>query len=87
MSKIVQAAIRLDDGSIHTGKRHGEIIQHLIGREILNEKISQDKQGFVDEDGKWLSRQEAWDVAVEHDQLLEHAKKLSSGKLVSEMLW
>lgn len=62
MTKIVEAAIRLEDGRILTGHRHSDIIYHPDNKELAEQgwfKRSKSEQGFVDEDGNFWNRYQA----------------------------
>lgn len=71
--RIVCAAIRSADGSILLGIRHysadmhEQIAQRNDGAKFLH-RLDED-QGFVDQRGVYLSRHEAWHVALAADQI------------------
>jgi hypothetical protein len=84
-SPLVASAIRLDDGTILTDKRHGGILLAL-GAKGNKEKITQAKQGFVDTNGVFLNREEAYWRAIECGQLKENPEG-KTHKLLSEDIW
>lgn len=80
--RVVCAACRHPDGRIVCGVRH---LDELMWRQILNvpvldyavrpvpaavEDWGRAEQGFVDSNGLFLTREEAWAVALCHDQPL-----------------
>jgi hypothetical protein len=72
--RIQSAAYRLEDGTILTGKGHPGIIMeygetHLHGAE----------DGFVTDQGRFVSRQEAYDIAKVADQFSPEYKKIYGG--------
>lgn len=83
--KIVKSAVWVGQ-LICIGNRHGGIIWELAkcGLANGNKPIKQDQQGFIDQDGEYLDREEAYKRAVECGQI-----KDDSGvkKLLSEMVW
>jgi hypothetical protein len=66
--RIVCAAIRAEDGELLLGIRHYSADMHRqIEQRVDGDKFKgrmHEDQGFVDQHGKWLSRVEAYDVAV-----------------------
>ena len=82
MSPIKQAAT-LRDGIIWTGRRHCSIIHEMIDNGC-KPPITQKEQGFVDEDGKFLNREEAYHRAVACGQIKDDG---GTPRLLSEMLY
>ena len=75
---IKEAAI-LKDGVVYAGRRHSDIIiKHypLVGKFGCGEI-----QGFVDDKGKFLNRQEAANVAFLCGQTMENKQTLYSEDL------
>ena len=89
MGPVRQAAVRQGD-RIWTGLRHGQIIQRMVKEEGPNfQKVTAQMQGFVDADGEFLDRKEAFERAVACGQINECAG-VPSGEtrsLVSEDLY
>lgn len=89
MREITCAAIRTDDGEIHTlprPNRHHDIIQHLraIG---YDGPVCGERQGFLTSDGIFARRKPALMVAVRAGQV-EREKCTSPGHgLFSEDIW
>jgi hypothetical protein len=86
--KIVCAAVRLADGRVICGVRHMD--------PLMRQSLPQDhdamkghEQGFVDNRYEFLTRREAWRVAVAAFQFDPEASNYSGirGSLVSEDLW
>jgi hypothetical protein len=77
---IVSAAVRYN-GKIYEGSRHPKIMGFIWAMNPY-QKITQEDQGFVDNTGKFLSREEAAKVAFEAGQ----TTRLKS-TLFSEDLW
>lgn len=84
---IVCAAIKMKDGLIVTGVRHFSpdmraVLSRIYGSDY---KYEVKEQGFVDNKGNFLNRQEAWDRANKLHQIrYDVAPK---GKLFSEGLY
>lgn len=92
--RVVCAAIRAADGDLLLGIRHNsddmkkQIRERLDGHKFRN-RLDQD-QGFVDQHGKWMSREEAYQVAKEALQIIypeRCAVGLDGPKLYSEGLY
>ena len=85
--RVVCAAIRNDDGHIICGARHYDGIMHF---QILSSKENWRKdtveQGFIDQDGIFLTREEAFLIATERGQIQRRVGG-DSGKLFSENLY
>lgn len=82
--KIVAAAIKRD-GIVFTGVRHGLIIRDMVSVMFLtdmNKPVLMSEQGFIDSNGKYWQREDAWDVAYKAGQI-----KKNHGTLYSEDLW
>jgi hypothetical protein len=87
--KIVAVAIHYN-GMIHTipaPARHCDVLNSMraYGEKIV--KWNEAKQGFMDADGKFLNRQEAYDRAIEHNQLLPNHGNEGGKHLFSEDVW
>lgn len=68
-SRIVCAAIRNSNGLIICGPRHFDRIMHA---QIKNSEDDWGKadQGFVDQFGNYLTREEAWIIAEKNNQII-----------------
>lgn len=82
--KIVAAAIKFGDLIVIAEKpgRHHTIINGLDRR--LG-SCSPDNQGFITDEGKFVSRKEAFKIAQEANQIIE--KQGKETELYSEDLW
>jgi len=85
--RIVCAAIRNDKGTVICGVRHYDTLMHT---QIGNDKTSYwpcstVEQGFVDNKGQFLTREEAWSVAWMAEQIIRQVA--TSGTLYSENLY
>lgn len=81
--RIAAAAIRLDDGTIHTlppPARHHTIMQHF---KLIP---TPDQQGFVTECGTWARRKPALRIAERAGQLIREPTAPTHG-LFSEDVW
>ena len=71
--RVVCAAIRASDGMLllgirhYSGDMHSQIMARHDGRKF-NNRLDAD-QGFVDQRGVWMSREEAYKVALAAGQL------------------
>jgi hypothetical protein len=87
--RIVCAAIRHDNGDVIAGPRHFDLFMH---DQIRNYKLTQidwrtAEQGFLDQFGTFLSREAAWWVAVEADQIRKIVGGNDRNMLYSENLY
>jgi hypothetical protein len=92
--RIVCAAIRAVDGELLLGIRHysrdmhRQIEQRGDGEKFMN-RLDQD-QGFVDQLGNWHSREDAYWIAKNNDQIVRPeacGNGLNGPKLYSEGLY
>jgi hypothetical protein len=79
-TRLVWSAV-LQDGKIWTGKRHGLIIPIVFGD--TGKRVNQDQQGFLTDDGWFVSRKAGEQIAWESGQIPKDFK----GTLLSEDLW
>lgn len=90
MRRIVCAAIRADDGEVIIGIRHYSVDMHRqINARWDGEKFHHRHgadQGFVDQHGVYLTREEAYQVAKEAGQITRPEACISD-KLYSEGLY
>lgn len=88
--RVVCAAIRADDGDVLVGIRHySPDMLAQIGSRADGEKFchrSGFDQGFVDQHGVYMTRREAFDVAVMAGQVID-MDACPSGRLYSEGLY
>ena len=89
-AKIVCAAIRADDGSVLVGIRHysGDMHSQLMVRndaEKFKNRSGKD-QGFVDQFGKYYTREEAFDIAEANGQIFQKIHD-AKRRLYSEHLY
>ena len=87
-TKIVCAAIRLEDGLVIAGMRHYDTIMRAVCTKLLLEygqAIWAAEQGFIDNQGRFLNRKTAYVVAMEAGQIPECA--LTGQDLFSEDLY
>ena len=81
---IVAAAVKRD-GVVFTGVRHGHVIKSMVEVGFLTDMkdpIREEEQGFIASDGKYYSRQEAREIAINAAQV-----NPDHGTLYSEDLW
>lgn len=79
--RLVKAAIRVDD-KVYTGWRHAHIIQELAKSGSIQGPITQDQQGFIDQDGIFYRR-----VACSGIAFMNGQTKTFIRTLTSEDLW
>jgi len=94
MRRVVCAALQADDGTILVGVRHysrdmyQQIEARLDGRKFHHR--GDDDQGFVDQHGVYMTREEAYQVAKKAGQII-HPDRCGMGlegpKLYSEGLY
>ena len=69
--RVVCAAIRNNDGDIICGPRHFDKIMHrLISASRKRDAWKMAEQGFVDQRGDWLTREEALHIALANGQII-----------------
>lgn len=92
--RVVCAAIRAFDGTLLLGIRHYSHDMHMqIANRIDASKFMQrldHDQGFVDQHGTWMSREEAYQVALSAGQIIRPeacGNGLDGPKLYSEGLY
>ena len=67
------------------GQRHSDVVKCAVERYGFKKPVKQSEQGFVDKDGEYLDRIEAYKRAVFCGQVEDDGRM--AGKLFSEMLW
>lgn len=89
---VVCAAIRNSDGGIITGPRHYDMFmskqlsRNFIGDEFLKWFNDENQQGFIDQFGVFMTREEAYEVATEAGQI-KYRCGGDDGVLYSENLY
>ena len=68
--RVVCAAIRHDTGRIICGPRHFDTIMHAQIKASIVPGWKNAEQGFVDQRGQWMTREEALHVALANDQIV-----------------
>lgn len=90
MPKITHVAIRFQGTtySLPAPNRHHDLIRK-ISEETGQETVTSmgDDQGFIDEEGTYLTRRQALTVAEREGQLKEGALGTRLGRLFSEDVW
>lgn len=96
MSKVLCAANAYfnPDGSIIVsvcGRRHWDTIMHsqvsCFDEYLWNCIQKTEIQGFIDTDGNFLTREEAFIIATENNQIIHKCGSEHTGKLYSENLY
>lgn len=85
--RIVCAALRSDDGDIICGPRHYDYVMRKQIRAEHVGKWTTAEQGFIDQRGNFLNRQEAFHIALTADQFKGPMTDTSTGILYSEHLY
>lgn len=87
--RVVCAAIQFPDGQIFTGVRHFSpdmvIVMRLSGYQPAQD--FKEEQGFVDQWGNFLTREEAFEIAVRQGQHTDKFNRTESVPLYSEDLY
>ena len=87
MKQITAAAIRYR-GVVYTlppPNRHFQIITFLL-KQLGEDRMGENQQGFIDEEGTFLTRKGALAVALDSKQILPTAN-VRGDQLYSEDLW
>ncbi len=84
--RIVCAAIKLKTGTILCSPRHYDKLSYdlIMKYNIVTEGAV---QGFVDQKGNFLTREEAYQIAEKEDQILRETPFTQCKKLDSEALY
>lgn len=86
--RIVCAAIRGSDGTLILGIRHYSLDMHMqIAQTVNNWRYANklgDDQGFVDQYGRYHTREQAWHIATANGQVTE---PIAQDSLYSEDLY
>ena len=87
MKLVVCAAMIMKDGLVVTGVRHFSPDMRLILHRVYGDKyhLQVKDQGFVDNKGEFLSREDAWKAADLAGQIRKEVS--SPGTLYSENLY
>lgn len=90
--RIVCAANRLKDGTVILGIRHWDDFMHQAIGQSKNEDeevetVVGHRQGFVDQWGNFVSRREAWDIALHQEQIVRTGPGFEGPDLYSENLY
>lgn len=89
-ARVVCAAIKLKDGLVICGVRHFDELMRMSLPDTQPEAahlLRGHEQGFVSNDCRWLTRSEAWDIALTAKQFDPAHAVGSQGTLYSEDLW
>lgn len=94
MRRVVCAAVQLGP-YIVLGARHYYMLMRAYIDQIgedwydLKSRAYEEKQGFIDQHGEFLSREEAWNVAKAAGQIVQEVggNDLNGGTLYSENLY
>lgn len=92
MRRVVCAAVFLPEiDLIIPGVRHYDTLMHNLSESIpeVNDNPQKEIQGFVDNQGKFMDRQEAWKVACSAGQVINRVggDDRKGGTLYSENLY
>lgn len=86
--RVACAAIKCDDGTVVTGSRHfspdmRRLMARIYGPEYWKHEV---EQGFIDNRGEWLTREQAFHLARESGQC-PHLPSEGTACLFSEDLY
>lgn len=77
---VVGVAYQTPEGKVHhlpAPARHADLVRHLLRAEIVDE-IDQERLGFVDSRGRYLTRRQAGAVAFRRGQTKTRIRSLTS---------
>ncbi len=86
--KITHVALRFEGKvwSLPAPNRHHHVIRHIVGTAgVKYVDCYGENQGFLDDKGNYLTREEALVVATEHGQILKKSSPINL--LFSEDVW
>lgn len=85
--RIVCAALKLPNGTLILGARHYDQAMINTARLLGFDRIPNPEQGFIDQHGKFLTREEAWPIACASHQVIRRVGGNDQGQLFSENLY
>ena len=85
--KITHVAIRFQGAvySLPSPNRHHHVISHIVATTGVSH-VDDDEQGFLDETGRFLNRNQALHAALLNNQIC-NPDRVRSGMLFSEDVW
>lgn len=90
MRRVVCAANRSNQGTLIVGVRHWDFLM-CYQAEVIGHHMKFTEQGFIDNQGMYLSREEAWLIAEAAGQIVKRVggdmDAEGVGKLYSENLY
>lgn len=89
---IVCAATQFDDNLVIAGARHFDDVMHGVIRRIFPTleraaECSKSEQGFIDQFGRFYTREEAYDIVQSNGQAFNPERNRSTKALFSEGLY
>jgi hypothetical protein len=84
--RIVCAACLGEDGLMVIGPRHWDMVMHEQNK-LIGINAHTAEQGFIDQRGVFLNREEAFEVATAAGQIRQKTGKPDSTELFSEDLY
>lgn len=91
VQRVVCAANRCADGVVLLGARHWDMMMHKQADQIYGDREIPKpvEQGFIDNRGNFLTREEAWKIAEANGQIIRRVggDSMNGGKLFSENLY
>ncbi len=87
VNRIVCAAMLMKDGSVVTGVRHfSPDMRHILQKAYGNQyHLEVQEQGFINNKGQFVSREDAWAIAEANGQIFREVS--TPGTLFSENLY
>lgn len=91
--RVVCAANRMSDGTLFIGARHWDELMHAQAQRYIDlnnledHEVGDAEQGFIDQWGVFMDREEAWKVAEAANQILFTGPGFSGPELFSENLY
>jgi len=67
--RVVCAANQFSDGTMLLGARHWDLLMHAQADAKGIQAGKEERQGFIDQYGNFLTRKEAWKVAKKQNQI------------------
>lgn len=86
---VVGPALLTTDGVIYglsRPNRHKDVMAHMGAQGLDRAEVVNSAQGFATDAGRWVSREEAWQIAMAAGQVA-HPDARPAGALFSEHLW
>ncbi len=88
--RIAGPALRTEDGEVWwlaAPKRHHDVMGYMGRRELSREEVIGSAQGFWTTERRYVSREEAWEIAAAAGQIKQPELARRPRELFTECMW